>query len=122
MRGPVLGQGPPLSAEQAESMAAHASRIDSLNAALAIVDEMGDQALAMTLRRAIHGEERRARCTLQGDPAVAQALRRNRDAEEQRVLAQQLELKEKVSREKEAKAFKREAQELQEKVAKARKL
>ena len=103
-------------------MAAHASKIDSLNAALKIVDEMGDQALAMTLRRAIHGEERRARGSLQTDPAVAQALRRNRDAEDQRVLAQQLELKEKVSREREVKALKREAQELQEKAAKARKL
>ena len=111
-----------MTAQQAEVVEEHEKRLKGFRAALEIVESMGDVAVAMTLRRAIHAKEREARAMLQTEPEVALAMRRRRDAEEQRALEQQQEFKEQMQCEKKVKELKREAKECQEKVAKARKL
>ena len=50
---------PTLTAEQAQIMEEHGQRMDAMRGAMEAVQSIGDLGLAMNLRRAMHGEERR---------------------------------------------------------------
>lgn len=108
------------SAEVAEIVQAHARTVDSLKAALHIVDELNHPSLSVTLMRAIHDEVRRARAVQKGSPAVARALL-SKNAEEQRLaLVSRQQAQEDWHRNAQNKKMKRDLHELENKAKKAR--
>ena len=95
--------------------------MDAMRGALEAVEHIGDLGLALTLRRAMHGEERRVREMMRTHPEVVETMRLSVEAQEHSIMMQRAELKEKLNNEKRVAELKREAKELQERTAKARK-
>ena len=90
---------PMLSAEHADLALASAQRLNCLKRALAAIAELpdpGDPGLEVTLKRAMHAEERRAFGRQQEHPEVAQALQRNHQEERQELLRQRKALEDRA--------------------------
>lgn len=102
-----------LTGAQADVALKHSANLDALQRALANVRIANNPGLEMTLSRAIHDEERKARGRLQTDPVVAQALEQKRTAEDAEISKQRKALKQQMQAAADAKQTQREAKQAQ---------
>ena len=121
--GNILGEGvPALSAEEAQILQDHAAKVDGLKQAIELMERINDRPMAMTLRRALHHEERQASLRAREKPEVMSAMSRHREEQRKEIERERREFHEDLRRKREVAQTKRAAAATKAELAKAQKL
>ena len=123
--GEVVARDPgeSLSAEQADALLGHSSRLQALDQAKGILNGLGGSlgaSLRDTVSRVIRVETKRFRARMHGDALVAKEMRASLEAEEARYRSDRLRFQEQMQQRKEKKRAAAELKDVAEQLKKAR--